>query len=412
MILCAKGMVVPVSSSGQRCSRCKSVSYCGRECQVTHWKAHKAQCHNHEWKSIVESERARFRKHEAAMQYKEDANAPQFVNVLQGRAAYIESASTPNHIAGLYTDGFNTCNIVILTATVMSSVRVELLHVDEQFSMDQMAKEIKEFRFFGGELLVQVVYKAGKGQGVLDRLHSVFAEQNVSSKDRAVTDTVDAVSIRRDGTHLCLSQSRLDHANIRLLRHPNERDIKLVSKVREVVGFDSAKWSLYLFYETDWSTYADDTRLNEYTEKLLQSNKLKGETSLLDVECILRRMHKEGQLSHLQQCRQDLENIMRIGAMYVAEFLRRRDRIDFATALHRDVRTLMQAAQASPKIKLSHEAECFFAECLALPKEEVRTQLAAKLLTDTDLRILSEIYDVVLHLFRILRLYDYCTLYK
>ena len=28
----------------QRCSRCKSVCYCGRECQVGHWKAHKAGC--------------------------------------------------------------------------------------------------------------------------------------------------------------------------------------------------------------------------------------------------------------------------------------------------------------------------------------------------------------------------------
>jgi hypothetical protein len=28
----------------KRCSRCKQVRYCGRECQLAHWKAHKADC--------------------------------------------------------------------------------------------------------------------------------------------------------------------------------------------------------------------------------------------------------------------------------------------------------------------------------------------------------------------------------
>ena len=27
-----------------RCSKCKQVHYCGRECQQNHWKKHKTQC--------------------------------------------------------------------------------------------------------------------------------------------------------------------------------------------------------------------------------------------------------------------------------------------------------------------------------------------------------------------------------
>jgi hypothetical protein len=28
----------------KRCSRCRTVGYCSKECQVTHWPAHKASC--------------------------------------------------------------------------------------------------------------------------------------------------------------------------------------------------------------------------------------------------------------------------------------------------------------------------------------------------------------------------------
>mmetsp|Transcript_27370 Transcript_27370/g.44552 ORF Transcript_27370/g.44552 Transcript_27370/m.44552 type:complete len:1085 (-) Transcript_27370:89-3343(-) len=31
----------------QQCSKCRGVSYCGRECQISHWKTHKVQCRPH-----------------------------------------------------------------------------------------------------------------------------------------------------------------------------------------------------------------------------------------------------------------------------------------------------------------------------------------------------------------------------
>jgi hypothetical protein len=39
--VCAQCMT---NAASQKCSRCLEVGYCGRECQVAHWKAHKKAC--------------------------------------------------------------------------------------------------------------------------------------------------------------------------------------------------------------------------------------------------------------------------------------------------------------------------------------------------------------------------------
>ncbi|TFY71191.1 hypothetical protein EVG20_g1802 [Dentipellis fragilis] len=42
---CARCSILPKDSTPfSRCSRCKSVAYCSKECQLAHWKTHKATC--------------------------------------------------------------------------------------------------------------------------------------------------------------------------------------------------------------------------------------------------------------------------------------------------------------------------------------------------------------------------------
>ena len=403
----------------QRCGRCKAAYYCSRVCQAAHWKHHKQQCtaittassSNLQERAFLESEFERFFVHESIIHYTEDMTAPQLINVLQGRAAYIRSDRTPQHIAGLYTGGFSSCNVLILTARTEAAteggcVRVEMLHIDETFPMPSLSKEVEMFRQFGGQLRVQLFYKTGVGQLVRDRVRAVLAARGVLSEERAVTE--DAVSIRRDGSHLCLSKSLVDHAPIRLLRHPRERCIKLVSKVHEVIGFPQGSWSLHLFREDNWLPCKEDTCLTDYTQRMLRSNGLHGRTHFFLVENTLRSMHKEGDLPHLQQDGQDLENFLRIGALYVAEFLRRSDRVDPFRALQQDVHNFLQEIRLSPAVKWSRQVQGFFDDCLAIPAKLLRIKLAVKIITGTDMSVLVDIYDVVFHLLQMIRLHDYC----
>ena len=39
------GSAPEVRKKLRKCERCQMVSYCGRECQVAHWKEHKPRCH-------------------------------------------------------------------------------------------------------------------------------------------------------------------------------------------------------------------------------------------------------------------------------------------------------------------------------------------------------------------------------
>lgn len=48
-----------------RCSRCKNISYCGKECQVKDWDTHKAHCNTPmiQLQKAIESVRANYIKH-------------------------------------------------------------------------------------------------------------------------------------------------------------------------------------------------------------------------------------------------------------------------------------------------------------------------------------------------------------
>uniref|UniRef100_A0A7S2V4T4 Uncharacterized protein n=1 Tax=Fibrocapsa japonica TaxID=94617 RepID=A0A7S2V4T4_9STRA len=74
----------------QRCSKCRSASYCGRSCQVSHWKSHKGQCKIIA-KTLAEKEKANGKAHFEVPKIFESAEPLELEEGIKHEALGVES---------------------------------------------------------------------------------------------------------------------------------------------------------------------------------------------------------------------------------------------------------------------------------------------------------------------------------
>lgn len=64
-------------------------------------------------------------------QMNSDENAKGLINVPQGKEAYVSSSHAPANIEGMYTEGFTTCNLLVVVNKSSERIRTSLTHVDK-----------------------------------------------------------------------------------------------------------------------------------------------------------------------------------------------------------------------------------------------------------------------------------------
>lgn len=282
-------------------------------------------------------------------------------------ACFVPEVSSLYDISGLYTDGFSTCNILILFNKAIGSV--ELAHIDASIAL--RIEQVQEQSSLDDATEIVLISREDKGKKIrdtlVDYLKAKYPAKTVTVKMADMSESgVQASSVKKDGTfQLVIEKFSPSSAPNNILHHPDEQKFLAVQKIEQIIGRRAKITSrtslvrrLCIFDGICWEHMESlDFKIDESHSITQQEMSRFSESDSCDVVVkklaeILQLTEKEGAAPSFQE---DLESFLMEVAGYFENYL---NNYDYDLLLRRSNESILSTSDRSTPDK-AHVANEF-----------------------------------------------------
>lgn len=199
---------------------------------------------------------------------------PMFIYTPQGKESYLDP-KTPSHILGSYTDGFTTCNILVIVSKGGDGICTSLSHIDERYLPSFVEKSINAMEEVGA---IHAIYIYKRKNAVSDERFEKLIKPNLGNHKyhlENVDDDIMGISVDREG-----NIKKYGRRLTNLLTCPYHYQLKLVRQIHEGLVHGAQITQQPLIYNTkDWEKPTKtDNVLCPHTKEIIDNLSIKPDT--------------------------------------------------------------------------------------------------------------------------------------